>query len=123
MTEKIETRRMLVVGAHDVPWQPRRMGTPQHLVAGPRVFRPALYRDLVDRAGLPLAQGVTAPLLEPMRLLLAVDVEIIFEQPDAGVDQHPLEDRSVVEKSLRLVFGAKPHNPLHSGAVVPGAIE
>src|SRR6266567_661250 len=122
MTEKIETRRVLVIGEYDVPWRPRRIGTPQHLVAGSRVFRPTPYRDLVDRAHLPLAQGVMAPLLEPMRLFLAVDVEIIFEKPDAGVDQHALEYRRVVEKSLRLFFGAKPHNPLDPGAVVPGAV-
>src|SRR5579864_8528140 len=99
------------------------MGAMQHLVARSCVCRPKLYGEPVDRADLPLAQRIAPTLFEPTRLLLPVDVEIIFEQPDAAIDQHPLKDGRIVEKPFYLFFGTKPHDALDAGTVVPGAVE
>src|ERR1700736_5196647 len=99
------------------------MGAAQHLVTGARVVGPVLDRRLVDRADLPLAERIVPAFVQPLDLLGAVDVEIIFEQPDAGVDEHTLEDRRVVEKGLCLFLGAEAHDPLDAGPVVPGPVE
>jgi len=82
-----------------------------------------LRRHLVDRADFPLAQRIVPALVEPLLLLVPVNVEIIFEQTDPGIDQHPLEYRRVFEEGPDLRLGTEAHDPFDAGPVVPGAVE
>src|SRR6478672_11493037 len=99
------------------------MGTPKHLVSAPRIGIPVLERDLVHPADLPLAQRIVSSRLQPLCLLVPVDVQVVLEQLDAGIDQHLLEYRRVVEEALSVIFATKSHDPLNAGAVVPRPIE
>src|SRR6266513_2374566 len=99
------------------------MGTPQHDVTSYRVMVPVLDGQLIDRACLPWGQRIVAALFQPDHLLVPVDIQVVFEEPEAGIDEHALEDRSVVEKPLGLLFAAEAHDPLDAGAVIPGAVE
>jgi hypothetical protein len=56
-------------------------------------------------------------------LLVAIDVEIIFEWPNSRVYQHPIEYRIIIKKHLRVFFGAEPHDALNVGKIISGPIE
>ena len=56
-------------------------------------------------------------------LLFVADAEPVLAQRDALFDEHPLEDRSLVQEAPVLVVGAEPHDAFDAGAVVPAAVE
>jgi hypothetical protein len=57
-------------------------------------------------------------------VLLGVgDREPVFDELDAGADQHALEFRSTPEEFRHLFLGAEAHDPLDAGAVVTGTVE
>ena len=60
--------------------------------------------------------------MEALLLLLVRHAEPVLQQDDAVFDQHPLEDRRLVQEAVVLDVGAVPHHVLDAGAVVPGAV-
>src|SRR5258708_13263296 len=112
-------RRVLVVGADDMPRRERIVAAGEHRVARPAVVLPMLDRRLVDRADLPLLERIRAAVLQTFLLLVFADVEIIFEELDPRPFEQPLEGRHRLEKLLVLLLGAKPHHPLTPAPVVP----
>src|SRR6202035_3892861 len=68
-------------------------------------------------------QRIAPPLLQAPLLLAPVDIEIVFAEPDPGVDQHLLEGRHYLEELARLPLCAEAHHRLGTCALVPAAIE
>src|SRR5262249_27519655 len=60
---------------------------------------------------------------ETQVLLFIRDRKPILEQSDPRAYEQPFEFRSGVEKFFALRFGAEAHDALHSGTVVPAAVE
>ena len=106
-----------------MPGRKIRVGRLKHLVAGAAVVVPALARWQVHVAELPLPHGVVHARLESLLLLLVAHLEPIFDQPDAVVGDVLLEFRADLEEQLVLLLGAKAHDVLNAGAVVPAAVE
>ena len=100
-----------------------RVGRLQHLVAGPANSRTSARAMAGPWAELPLPHRVVDARLEPLLLLLVAHLEPVFDQPDAVVDDVLLEFRADLEEQLVLLLGAKAHDVLNAGAVVPAAVE
>ena len=94
-----------------------------HRLVGLGVVPPAADRFDVHRAQLPVLGRVADPRLEPAPLLVLADVQEVFEQEDAVVDELALDRRRQLEEVLVLLVGAEAHHALDAGAVVPGAVE
>src|SRR5262249_26776777 len=62
--------------------------------------------------------GLEAPLL-----FLRADLKPILEQDNTGVDHGLLDVRGNGEKAFGFIFGAKNHNAVDSGDIVPAAVE
>src|SRR3989304_5107372 len=77
----------------------------------------------VDRAELPLAERIFAPLFQAPFLLLATDVEVIFEDREAAMHEQLLEHRHRLHEFLVLCIRAETHYALAARALVPTAIE
>src|SRR5579883_1563264 len=123
VADYVEPRQMLVVGVNHRPRRLRRMRAREHEIAPMAVLGPELRRLGVDRAQLPLLQRILAALLEPPLLLALADIEIVFEEADAGADEHLLEGGHGLEEFARLGLGAEAHHRLDAGAVVPTPVE
>ena len=95
----------------------------EHVVLGPGVVLPARDRLEVHRGELPAPHRVVQAGAEARLLLLVGDAEPVLAQQDPVLDEHPLEDRGLVQEAAVLVGGAEAHDPLDAGAVVPGAVE
>ena len=123
MRDAVEPRLLLVDGIDHVPRRFRNVGVLQHRFLGLGVLLPAAARLHIHRAQLPLLQRILDPHGEAEVLFLVGDREPVFDQYDAGAHQHALEFRHRAEELLDVLFGAKPHDPLDAGAVVPAAVE
>src|SRR6185295_12083659 len=121
--DRVQARRLLVVGSDDVPRGELRIGVVEHDVAGARVVVPAFPGRQVHRTQLPLADGIFNPLLEPAFLLLVADLQPHLDQDGPAIDEKLLDFRTQLQKALVLVFGAETHDVLDARAVVPAAIE
>src|SRR5580765_5359703 len=121
--DDVEARLLLVIGAHHHPGRVGVVRPQQHAVAGAAVVAPVFLRRLVDRADLPLLQGILAALTQAARLFLAGDVEVVLQQDGSGAHQQSLETRSRLQEILMLRGRAALHDRLHAGAVVPAAVE
>ena len=82
--------------------------------------RELLGRLEVDLGELPLPHRVLEACLEPSLLLLVADREPVLAQQDPVLDEHPLEDRALVQEAAVLVQGAEAHHPLDPGALQRG---
>ena len=81
-------------------------------------------RDLnVHLAQFPAAGGVASPLMEASFLLLVADGEPVFQQDDAGADEHPLELRARAQELRVLLLSAEAHDVFHPCPVVPTPVE
>ena len=80
-------------------------------------------RLFIDRADLPLLQRVFASVGQAFLLLGAVDIEIVFDDFHIRLRQHLLEDRHRAQKLVILGLRAEAHDMLHTGAVIPAAVE
>src|SRR5262249_9775812 len=61
--------------------------------------------------------------LKTQMLHMVGDGKIVLDEFDPRTHQHALKFRDAVEKLFHLVFSAESHHPLHSGAIIPTAIE
>lgn len=95
----------------------------EHLVLRPGVVLPPGDGLQVHRRELPLPQRILPARGEPADLFIVGDGEPVLAQHDAVLDEHPLEDRRLVQEPPVLPGGAEAHHPLHTGAVVPGTVE
>src|SRR3546814_1631939 len=93
----------------------RVMRADKHLVSRSAVGGPVLDRLSINGAHLPLFQRVLTPILEAPLLFVPADIKVIFEQLDAGLDQHVLELEHGLHELLVFVISAEPHHPLHDG--------
>ena len=123
VVDHVDARLALVGGLHDVPARGVDVRVDEHLVLGARVVLPAGQRLQVRERELPTPHGVGHPRLEPFVLLLLGHGEPVLAQQDAVVDEHPLEDRALLEEAPVLLRGAVAHDVLDAAAVVPGAVE
>ena len=99
------------------------VGVHHHVVLGAGVVLPPLDRLDVGRRQLPAPHRVGQPGLEARLLLGVAHREPVLVQPDAVLDEHPLEDRALAQEPLVLLGGAVAEHPLDPGAVVPAAVE
>ena len=95
----------------------------EHFVARFRIFLPVLCRFLVDRADFPLLERVGFTVAQASFLLALADVEVIFDQGEARVEQQLLEQHDVRHEVLVFGVGAEAHDPFDPGAIVPAAVE
>ena len=123
MVNHVDARLALVLGLHDVPARRLDVGVDEHVVLGPRVVLPAGDGLQVGGRELPASHGIGQARLEPLVLLLVGHGEPVLEQQDAVVDEHPLEDRALLQEAAVLLRGAVAHHVLHTSPVVPGAVE
>ncbi len=123
MGDHVDPGPPLVVALHHVPGRLRGVGVQEHLVLGPRVVLPAGDRLDVHRRELPALHRVRQALPEAPLLLGVADREPVLAQQQAGLGEHPLEDRGLVQELPVLLLGAEAHHPLDPGAVVPAAVE
>ena len=122
--DQVQPGTPLVVGRHDVPGRLRRVRSLDHALVGGRIVPPAPHQLGIHRAQLPVLHGIVNPRLEPAPLLILADIEKIFAQYDAILDDHlPLENGSHRQETLVLPVGAEAHDPLDPGPVVPGSIK
>ena len=103
--------RLLVVALDDVPRRLGDVGVHQHLVLGAGVVLPAGDRLQVHRGQLPPPHRVVEPGLEPALLLVVADREPVLAQQDAVLDEHPLEDRALVQEPAVLAPGCRSPSP------------
>ena len=120
---RVQPRRLLVVGRDDHPRRDLRVGLLEHPIAGPRVVVPLRARRQVHRAQLPLPLRVADPRLEPALLLVVGHLEPQLDEHRAPFDDVALHLGAELQEAFVLVVGAEPHDVLDAGAVVPAAIE
>ena len=77
----------------------------------------------VHVAQFPAAGGIAGPLMEASFLLLVADGEPVFQQDDAGADEHTLELRAGAQELHVLLLGAEAHDVFHPRPVVPTPVE
>ncbi len=99
------------------------MRTLEHRLLGLGVGFPAAARLEVHRRELPLLERIADAHRKAEVLLLVGDREPVFDELDAGADQHALELRARAEELLDIGFRAETHDTLDAGAIVPTAIE
>src|SRR5664280_1440458 len=119
----IEAATFLVIGVRHVPRCPGCVRRQNHRVTCPRVVEPVAVRLQVHRRQLPGLPSVVDPTLESSCLFFPTDLQPVLQQIDPGVDHHFLDHWSQLQKALRLLRGAKTHDPLYTSAVVPAAVE
>src|SRR5271166_2796172 len=119
----VDARALLVVGLDDRPGRVGGVGVEEHRLLRLGVVVPLVERRLVDRRQLPLLERIGLARGEAASLLLARHREPVFEQPDAGADQHPLDLGALAHEFEIFVGLAEAHDALDAGAIVPGAIE
>lgn len=123
MADAVEAGFLFVVRGDDVPWGFRDVGLFEHDFLGLRVVFPAFAGLQIHGAELPLLEGVVVAALEAELLLFVTDGEPVFDDLDAGADEHFLKVGYGAEEFLVFLFGAEAHDVLDSGTVVPAAIK
>lgn len=123
MVDHVDTSLALVRRLHDVPARGVDVRVDEHLVLGTRVVLPAGQGLQVGGRELPAPHRISHARLEALVLLLLRNGEPVLAQQDPVVDEHPLEDRALLEEAPVLLRGAIAHDVLDAAAVVPGAVE
>ena len=88
--------------AHLAPRRLGDVGVDEHRVLRAGVVLPLGDRHHVVRAQLPPAHRILGARAEPLLLLDVRHAEPVLEQDDAVLDQHPLEDRRLVQEPVVL---------------------
>ena len=123
VTNGVDAGPHFVVGFDDVPGSEVGVGVIKHRRLGGGVIVPSVVRREIDRAELPLLQGIALPSFEPALLLNSADGEVELDDADAGVRPHLLDPRCIDEELVIFLLGAESHYFFDAGAVVPGAVE
>jgi len=71
----------------------------------------------------PALGGIADPFLEALLLLVVIHREPVLDEIDAGTDKHFFKQRAGSQELFVFSRGAKAHDALHTGAVVPTAVE
>ena len=123
MLDRVETRAILVVGAHDRPRRIRGVGVKKHGFLGFGIGLPPAQGFHIHRAELPLLEGILRPAEKPPQLLLAADGKPEFIESNPAAHHHPLKFRRLAHEFQIFVRGAKSHHMFDARAIVPGAVE
>src|SRR5262249_17037219 len=123
MLNAVQPGALLVDGLHNPPWSLRNARAFEHYLLCLGIGLPTPPRLNVHRTELPLLERIMDAHQETELLLLVGDREPIFDEDDAGTDQHALELRHGAEELLDLLLRAEAHHALDTGPVVPAAIE
>src|SRR5260370_38247540 len=107
MRDAIESCAFLTVGIDYVPGALLRVGVSEHFVLSTRVVHPVASRLNVHSAEIPALDGIAHALLESFLLLLIVHGEPVFDQNDAGTDEHFLEQGAESQEFPILFIGAE----------------
>ena len=91
---RFEARPPLVVGADNVPRCELGIGRLKHEVTRPRVLEPFASRTQIRGAQLPLAQRILDTGNEAALLLLVADLQPVFDEYDAVIDDEQFELRA-----------------------------
>lgn len=123
MTDAIEASAALVVSVDNVPRGLADVCVGEHRFFGFGIILPTGAGFEVHFAEFPAFGGVSEALLEAALLFGIADREPVFDEDDAGADEHAFEFRAGAEELTDIGFRAKPHDAFDAGAVVPGAVE
>src|SRR6516162_7855544 len=123
VTDAIEACPPFVVRANNVPGCVFRVACLEHDVARPRVLVPPASRAQICGAQLPLSQRIIDAGLEAALLLLVADLQPIFDEYDAVVDDEQFELGAHLEEAAMLRLRTETHYVLDAGTVVPTAVE
>src|SRR5262249_13732862 len=121
--DTVEPRPLLVVRTQDVPGRSLGIGGLKHHVARVGIVIPAAARWQVRRTKLPLPQRIRDPRFKTALLFRVAYFQPILDELDALLDKHFFDLRAKFEEAAVLLFGAKSHDILHPGAVVPAAVK
>src|SRR5215831_10925798 len=95
----------------------------EHHVARTGVFIPAAIGLQVHRTQLPLTKRILHARLEPSLLLLLSHFHPVLNENDSSINNVLFHLRTELEEASMLLFRTKSHHVLHSGAVIPTAVE
>ena len=118
-----EVAEPLPVGGDEVPGSPVGGCPTQDLLEGRDVGRPQVALSQVTLRELPALVGLVEPRLEPLALLVAVDVQEELDDGGALVDEHPLP---LVDVSIASAPGRPGHqvvDPHHEHVLVVAPVE
>ena len=122
MVDHVDPAAALVFVVDLEPTRLGDVGVHEHRVFRARVVLPLRDREHVVGGELPPPHRVFVARAEALFLLDVGHAEPVLQQDDALFDQHPFEDRRLVQKAVILRVRAVPHHVLDAGAVVPGAV-
>ena len=122
MRDRVDPSAPLVLVVDFPPPGLGDVGVHEHRVLRAGVVLPFRDRVHVVRAQLPPAHRVGGAVLETPLLLDVRHAEPVLEQDDAVFDQHPLEDRRLMQEAVVLGRCAEAHHVFDAGAVVPGTV-
>lgn len=123
MRDAVKLGATLVVGHHDIPWCKFNISDRQHRISGSRVVVPPTMGFKVHWTKLPNFATVMNPRQESARLLLLAHFNPILDQNNSRTDESVLGLGTHAKKVFHLFLGAKAHQPLDQGAVVPAPVE
>ena len=123
MVNAIQARPLFIDRIHNPPGRFRDMGAGQHLFLGFGVILPPAARMQIHGAELPLLERIFDAHLEAGLLFLVGDGEPVFDQDDAGPDEHSLEIGNGLEELFALLICAKSHHALDASPIVPAAVK
>src|SRR6516165_5949570 len=84
---------------------------------------PMLCCDSIDGARLPPLQWIGLAIAQSRLLLFPADVQVVFHDLNARADEHVFEGKDLTKKAFVFLVGAKPHDVLDAGPVVPTPVE
>jgi len=123
VVDAVEPGAFFAVGVHDEPWGFGDVGMGEHFILGAGILDPPLSGFEVHGAELPLFGGVLEAALEAAFLLVVADGKPVFDEDDAGADEHAFELGAGAEEFAVFPVGAEAHDAFDACAVVPGAVE
>ena len=119
----VDTRALFILGLHGVPRRGRGIGVDEHGILGAGVVLPAGNGLQIHGGELPAAQRIIAAGFKALNLLFIGDREPVLAQDNAVFHKHLLKGGSLVQEADVFLVGAKAHDALNAGAVVPRAVK
>lgn len=99
------------------------MGVEKHRFLGLGVIIPFVEGLEINGAEFPLLEGIGFSPLKAPELLKSTHREPVIHQLDSTVGNHSFERRALAEELEVVRGGAKFHDPLDAGSIVPGAVK
>ena len=123
MVDDVDTRAFFVFRFNGVPRSVRGIGVDEHLVLCTGVVLPAGDGLQIHGRELPATQRIVAAGLKARDLLFVRDGEPVLQQNNAVFNEHVFELGRLVQEADVFLLGAKAHDSLDAGAVIPGAVK